>query len=333
MKKGLLLINLGTPTTPDVAGVRRYLREFLSDSRVIDLPAPLKYLLLYVFILPFRPKISSKAYQSIWTENGSPLMVNSLRLVDKLSARIGESYQVALGMRYGEPSIDEALQTLSNCQEITVLPLYPQYSSAATGSSIEKLLTLIAPKPSHPSLKIIRDFYQHPGFIEAQADLIRPFLSEHDYLLFSYHGIPERHLHRTGCQPVCLDKCPPINSSNQACYKAQCQQTTTAIAKALNLSCENYGLSFQSRLGKTPWIKPYTDFALPLLAQQGVKRLAIACPSFVADCLETLEEIGLRAQKQWLDLGGEKLTLIPCVNHTDKWVEGLLDICEINGKF
>lgn len=329
MTKGLLLINLGTPASPNVKAVRRYLREFLSDSRVIDLPTPFRYLLLYAFILPFRPKISAKAYQFIWTSEGSPLLVNSQRLIEKLSQKLGASYQIAFGMRYGEPSIATALTTLSNCEEITVLPLYPQYSSAATGSSIEKLLSLISQQNSHPTLTVIRDFYQHPGFIAAQADLIRPYLARHDHLLLSYHGIPERHIRKTGCESVCQDRCPPISSANQTCYKAQCQQTSDALAKTLGLAKNQYSAAFQSRLGKTPWIKPYTDELLPKLAQQGIKNLAVACPSFVADCLETLEEIGFQAKEQWRQLGGEQLTLIPCLNDSKRWVKAVIDICHL----
>lgn len=328
MKQGLLLINLGTPDSPDVAAVRRYLHEFLTDRRVIDLPAPLRYLLVYGLILPFRPRSSARAYQEIWTEEGSPLMIHSQRLLAKLQDRLANTHHVALGMRYGKPSITTALQQLSACDQLTILPLYPQYSSSATGSSIEHVLTLLATQTTLPSLRVIRDFYQHPGFISAQAALIKPYLADHDYLLFSYHGIPERHLERGGCKPVCAGICPPIRDNNSSCYRAQCQQTSMALARDLNLTEGSYSSSFQSRLGKTPWIKPYTDFELPELVRKGVRRVAIACPSFVADCLETLEEIGIRAKTQWRELGGEELTLIPCVNDDDRWVEALAELSQ-----
>jgi protoporphyrin/coproporphyrin ferrochelatase len=329
MKNGLLLINLGTPDKADVTSVRRYLREFLSDPRVIDLPAPLRYLLLYAFILPFRPKSSTKAYQLIWTDDGSPLLANSQRLVESLEERLGNTFKVALCMRYGNPSIKAALNKLADCDHLTILPLYPQYSSAATGSSLEKVLTLIAAQNTHPSLKIVRDFCQHPGFITAQAELIKPYLPIHDYLLFSYHGIPERHILKGGCEKVCQNSCPTINLSNTACYRAQCYQTTQALTQVLDLPTDKYSVSFQSRLGKTPWIKPYTDFVLPELAQKGIKRLAVCCPSFVSDCLETLEEIGMRARDQWQELGGEKLTLIPCVNSSPRWVDAIIEIASL----
>lgn len=328
MKKGLLLINLGTPDAPDTAAVRRYLQEFLSDYRVIDLPAPVRYLLLYAFILPFRPKQSAHAYQAIWTEQGSPLLLNGQKLVEKVQAILGDSYHVALGMRYGNPSLENALRQLTDCSEITVLPLYPQYSSAATGSSLEKVMSLLGKQVNHPSLTIVRDFFRHPGFIHPQAAIIRPFIATHDHILFSYHGIPERHIMASGCEQVCNQACPDVNQ-NESCYRAQCYATTTALAKELNLSDDYYSTAFQSRLGKTPWIKPYTDHYLPLLAKRGIKRLAVCCPSFTADCLETLEEIGIRAKEQWLALGGEELTLISCVNDHDEWVKGIIQICRL----
>lgn len=327
MTHGLLLINLGTPEAPDTASVRSYLCEFLSDSRVIDLPAPLRYLILYLFILPFRPRQSAHAYQAIWTKAGSPLLVNSEQLIKKLQQKLGEHYRVALSMRYGKPSLSEGLKQLEDCEQLTILPLYPQYSSAASGSSIEKALTLLAKKNVQPTLTIIRDFYQHPGFIKPQAALIRPYLQDHDFLLLSFHGLPERHLKAAGCTLACQASCPPTDQSNEACYRAQCFATSRQLAQHLDLREEQYAIAFQSRLGKTPWIKPYTDEILPELAARGIKRLAVACPAFVADCLETLEEIGIRAKQQWQELGGEELTLVPCVNDDDSWVHGLIDIC------
>ncbi len=326
MKKGLLLINLGTPANPHRSAVRKYLAEFLSDKRVIDLPAWLRYPLIYGTILPFRSKQSAKAYQKIWTDKGSPLLIHCLNLERRLQEELGDNWQVCLGMRYGKPSLEESLNRLSECQHITILPLYPQYSSAATGSSIEKVLELIAKQKTHPSLTLIADFYKDPAFIAAQAAFIQPFLADHDHLLLSYHGLPERHLRKSGCIEVCVKECPPINRTNPKCYRAQCYATTRALAQSLALQEGQFSMSFQSRLGKMPWIKPYTDEILAELIKIGSRNLAIACPSFVADCLETLEEIGIRAQNSWLKLGGEKLTLIPCLNDSNKWVEGLVSL-------
>ncbi|STX28127.1 ferrochelatase [Legionella beliardensis] len=327
MKNGLLLINLGTPNSPNTTDVRRYLREFLADKRVINLSAPLRYLLLYLFILPFRPKQSAHAYQAIWTEEGSPLLINHQRLMAKLKTKLNYT-QVALAMQYGKPSINEALEELQQCTHLTILPLYPQYSSAATGAALEKTLKLLAKNPTHPSLQVISDFYCHPSFITAQAALIKPHINNHDYILFSYHGIPERHLTAIGCQSICKT-CPPAKLANPVCYKAQCQQTTQELVQALSLPADKFSMAFQSRLGKTPWIKPYTDYVLSELRSQGVKRLAVVCPSFVADCLETLEEIGIRAREQWLAAGGEVFTLIPCLNDSEQWAEAIMDICHL----
>jgi len=324
MKKGLLLINLGTPDAADVPSVRRYLREFLADKRVITLPAPLRYALLYGLILPFRTRKTTHAYQSIWTSKGSPLLVNSLNLLEKLKKHLGKKMIVAMGMRYGNPSIPMALESLKQCTDITVLPLYPQFSEATTGSSIEKTLQHLLPK-HRATLRIIDSFYNHPAYINALKAIIRPYLTNHDYILFSYHGLPENHLPKNQCPSTrCDPQCPSsVNSKNIRCYRAQCFQTTEGVAKQLDLNRQQYGTSFQSRLGRTAWIKPYTDEILPILAKQGIKRLAIVCPAFVADCLETLEEIAIRAKQNWLELGGSEFTLIPCLNDNDLWIEGI----------
>ena len=333
MKNALLLINLGTPDNTSVQAIRRYLREFLADPRVIDLPAPLRFLLLYAVILPFRPKRLTGAYQSIWMDEGSPLLVHSLQLQKKAQAILGADCIVALGMRYGNPTLKEAIQLVSTAENLCILPLYPQYSSAATGSSIEKCMGLLAKQPNFPFIKIIRDFYKHPSFIQAQAALIRQQLTPDVFLLFSYHGIPVRHLKRAGCERLCVGACPSLqdgnNSNETRCYKAQCYATTELLAEKVGLKPHQYTTSFQSRLGKTPWIRPFTDEILVDLAKAGVKRLLVACPAFVADCLETEEEIGIRAQEQWIGLGGESLALVPSLNATDVWVQAVIDICEI----
>jgi ferrochelatase len=330
MKHGLLLINLGTPDNPSTSAVRRYLREFLSDERVISLPTPLRYILLYGLILPFRARQSAHAYQSIWMPEGSPLLYHSRNLADKLQDRLGTNCKVILGMRYGRPSIQDALLQLQECETITILPLYPQYSSAATGSSIERVLQLIAKQTTLPSIKVIRDFHSHPKFINAQSELIKPYLATHDYVLFSYHGLPENHLHKSGCKPVCLANCPSTSSIKRTCYRAQCMQTTSLVAKTLGLTSGQYGTAFQSKLGKTPWIKPYTDQIITDLFSQGTRRIAIVCPSFVADCLETLEEIGIRLKEQWMEMGGEQFSLIPCLNNNEHWLDALLSMTDLS---
>ncbi|GGI90140.1 ferrochelatase [Legionella impletisoli] len=327
MKKGLLLINIGTPKAPKPSDVRLYLREFLSDKRVVHLPALLRYILLYGIILPTRPKRSAKAYQAIWTKEGSPLLMHCETLTRKLQETLSDT-NIVLGMRYGKPSLESALDELADCEHIIILPLYPQYSSAATGSSLEKALQLIQRNAIIPSLTIIRDFHQHPAFIKAQAELIKPYIDDQDMILFSYHGVPENHLLRGSCKSLCSQGCSIDSSQNPSCYRAQCLRTTEAIAKQLELSSTTYLTSFQSRLGKTRWIEPYTDKVLVELAEQGVKKLAVTCPSFVADCLETLEEIGIQAQAQWQKLGGETFTLIPCLNANEAWVEAITQIIQ-----
>lgn len=321
VKKGLLLINLGTPDSPKIKSVRQYLREFLLDKRVIQLPWLIRYLVVYGLILPFRTKKASQAYRSIWTSQGSPLRVYSEQLTQKVKAHLADDFQVQLAMRYGTPSIAQALEQLKGCDEITILPLYPQYASSSTGSAIECALSICMQWPIIPSLRIIRDFYQQAGFIQAMAEKIKPYLQQ-QFILFSYHGIPENHLINQPCQSICSMPCEVDDSS---CYRAQCYQTSRLVAEALNLPKKRYQTAFQSRLGRTEWIKPYTDAVLPELINAGIKHLAIVCPSFVADCLETIEEIGMRAKAQWLSLGGASFILIPCINDDDLFVQAIID--------
>ncbi len=326
-KKGILLIQLGTPEAPSVSSVRHYLRLFLSDKRVIDLPAPLRYLLLYLVILPIRSKRAARTYQTIWTEQGSPLRFLTKSLTQKLQEQLSETHQVAMGMRYGEPSLEKALQSLSDCDDITILPLYPQYASSTTGSSIEAIFDYFKNKPFIPTLRIIHEFYAHPAFIKAQSEQLKPYLEQpFSHVLLSYHGLPTRHIHKTGCQKICEQACPSPQEKNSACYRAQCFETSRLLANQLGLSEEKYNSSFQSRLGKTPWIEPYTDKMLETLIEKGVKRLVVACPAFVTDCLETLEEIGMGAKATWEKMGGESLTLVPCLNDEAHWISALKEI-------
>jgi ferrochelatase len=334
MKKGLLLINLGTPDDSSVEAVRRYLDEFLMDPFVVDLPYPLRFLLVKGIILRFRPKRSAELYQKIWLDEGSPLLVYSEQLLTVLQQELKNNYSLALGMRYGKPSIAAALEQLQPDQldELTVLPLFPQYSEAATESAIQAFHRAYK-NFSGPKAKIIRDFYNHPAFIDAYAEIISQHYNkeQHEHLLLSYHGLPVKHLEKIGCEHVgkhCLDAigCPKISSQNRDCYRAQCYATSHAITNKLNFNSNEYSVSFQSRLGKTPWIKPYTDLHLAELYNKGIRKLAIASPSFVTDCLETLEELAIRAKEQWLELGGESLTVIPCLNSHRLWIKALAQI-------
>lgn len=333
---GILLINLGTPDHCDPKSVRRYLKEFLSDPRVVDIPASLRWLLLNAVILPFRPKKSAEAYAKIWSPQGSPLLQHSIALKNALATELGNNYKIALGMRYGNPSIASALTELKSCARLTILPLFPQYSSAATGSAMEKALTLAAKQWNIPEISVIRDFYDHPAFINAYAQIIQQHIANKniDVVLFSYHGLPERHITKSQCQANCqhINNCPPVNQTNQFCYRAQCYATSRALSDALNLNPEQHQTSFQSRLGRVPWIKPYTDEILPELIKKGVRNIAVACPSFVADCLETLEEIGIRAKEQWQELGGNELITVPCLNAEDNWVKAVVEIINLHNR-
>ncbi|HHF7351976.1 TPA: ferrochelatase [Legionella anisa] len=329
MKRGLLLINLGTPNSTDTSSVRSYLREFLTDKRVIDLPAFLRYILVYLFILPFRSKRSARAYQSIWTEQGSPLLFHSQNLMNEVQKEVGSEHVIALGMRYGTPSITTALNQLKQCESITILPLYPQYSSAANGSSIAEVMRILSSWDLVPSIKIISDFFQHPAYLKAQAQTIKTYLQEQTHVLFSYHGIPERQITKSSCKSICTESCPALTDNIQRCYRAQCHQSSRLLASELGLSKNSYSTAFQSRLGKTPWIKPYTDHLLAELIAKGIKKLVIVCPSFVADCLETLEEIGIRLKKQWVTLGGEELIIVPSMNSDPLWIKAIIAIAQM----
>ncbi len=311
--------------------MRRYLAEFLSDGRVLDVNPVLRYSLLYGAILPFRPKQSAEAYQKVWTDGGSPLLVHSEALAAALRARLGEEVVVEVAMRYGEPSIDRALGVLdaASVRRWVLAPLYPHYAASSTGTSLEAIYERLSRRWVVPSVRVLEPFYDRPEYLDAFVAVGRPVLDElrPDHVLFSYHGLPERHV--TKCDSTgqhCLKSeacCAAIVDANRDCYRAQCFATTRSLVARLGLDEAQTTTSFQSRLGRTPWIRPYTDEILPMLAQRGCKRLAVFCPAFVADCLETLEEIGLRAAESFRQAGGETLRLVPSLNASDKWVEGL----------
>jgi ferrochelatase len=329
---GILLLNIGTPESTKVRDVRKYLRQFLSDPRVINLPSPLRFLLLNCIILPTRSSNSAEAYRSVWTEQGSPLMVYSMQLKEEIARRLPDGYVVSFGMRYQEPSIATALEELSACEQITVLPLFPQYSSAATGSAVAEVMRILQHKINIPTLHIINNFYSNEYFIAAFANNIKNFLQHDnfDHVLFSYHGLPEAQVAQS-CDSVCAlaESCPAINAKNKFCYRAQCFATSRALASACQLESDKYSVSFQSRLGKLPWIKPYTDEIITQLYANGVRKLLVVCPAFVTDCLETLEEVAFRLQDSWLELGGEMLKVVPCLNADPAWVDAIFKITKI----
>jgi ferrochelatase len=311
--------------------VRRYLREFLSDPRVLDIGPVGRTALLYGVILPFRPQKSAEAYRKIWLKEGSPLLVYGNALRDRLQDALGPGWVVELGMRYQSPSLRSAIEKLRarGVREVSVVPLYPQYASSSTGSSLEEMYRLVGEAWNVEALRVLPPFYDRPAFLDAFADVGRPVLAEArpDHVLFSFHGLPERQVKKsdpTGAHCLASAECCDVQvPANRWCYRAQCFFTARALAARLGLEEGKWTVTFQSRLGRTPWIRPYTDVVIPELARKGVKRLVVFSPAFVADCLETLEEIGIRAKDQFLASGGEALTLVPSLNAHPSWVRGL----------
>ena len=336
MSTGVLLINLGTPDAPTPAAVGRYLHEFLMDGFVIDLPAPLRWFFVNVVIVPRRKYQSAHAYQKIQLPEGSPLLVHTRALSQEVAQRLngsGENYLVEYGMRYGHPSIKSALAKLksSSVSRVIVMPLYPQYAESSVETAIVETRRSAKEVGCEDVLTFVPPFYDRPEFISAWAERIRKGVDAEttDHLVFSFHGIPVRHLARLHGQenhcltaPGCCEAISPINAN---CYRAQCFATARAIAAQLELHPDDYTISFQSRLGRAEWIGPNTVDVLNDLVNRGVKRIAVACPSFVADCLETLEEIGIRGRETFMAAGGEELTLVPSLNSDSLWVGAVSD--------
>jgi protoporphyrin/coproporphyrin ferrochelatase len=332
---GLLLINLGTPDEPTTPAVRRYLREFLSDPRVIDINPVGRALLLNLVILPFRPAKSAHAYRSIWDPaRGSPLLAYSKDLAASVADRLGDRWRVELAMRYGTPSIAEALQRLRDAaaDRVVVLPLYPQYAASSTATSVARVMELASAAWDVMPIDVVPAFYADEGFLRAWSAVAEPALAAAapDHVLFSYHGLPERQIQKSdpsGRHCLRTERCcDAIADVNRNCYRAQCFATTRALAERLSVT--DYTVCFQSRLGRTPWITPHTDVVLDELARAGKKRLAVLCPAFVADCLETIEEIGMRARDQFKAAGGEDLVLVPSLNATPAWIDAVCVIAE-----
>ncbi len=332
---GILLINLGTPAEPTASAVRRYLKEFLMDPRVIDINPVARWFLVNAIIAPFRSKRSAQAYRKIWTDRGSPLLFNTEDLGHALGKRLGPEFSVKIAMRYGQPSIRTALEGFARLgvEHIRVLPLYPQYASSTTESTQERVLRLAGEIPACPPVHFLLPFFDHPGFVKGYVEIGGPLLDSFhpDHILFSFHGLPERHILKGDLSGnFCLkrpDCCSEVVPANGLCYRAHCFRSAQVIAAELKLAAPDFTVCFQSRLGTTPWIKPYTDHLIEELLTQGKRRIAVFCPAFVADCLETLEEIGIRARSQVESRGGE-LLLIPSLNAHPTWVEGMAEIVQ-----
>lgn len=327
-KDGVLLVNLGSPDSPEVPDVRRYLRQFLMDERVMDAPWPIRFGVVNFGILPKRPHQSSEAYKSVWTPKGSPLIVSSLKIQADLQERL--DIPVELAMRYQNPSIETAITKLraAGVTNLLVIPLFPHYAMSSFETAAERAKTVARKLAPEMKVEVAPPYYDQPAYISALVASASRYLEQnHDFLLFSFHGLPERHLRKadpTGCHCMQVKDCCEVPSAAHAtCYRAQCLKSVRAFVKATELPEESYSVAFQSRLGREPWMQPYTDVEIERLAKAGVKRLAVICPAFISDCLETLEEIGMRGRETFKQAGGEELTLVPCLNDHPAWIDAL----------
>jgi protoporphyrin/coproporphyrin ferrochelatase len=332
-KTGVLLVNLGTPDSPEVPDVRKYLREFLMDGRVIDIPFLSRWLLINLIIAPFRAPKSAKIYKELWTPEGSPLKIYGLANEKQLQNLLGGHYEVKLAMRYQSPSIASKLEEFrkSGIKDLIVVPLFPQYASASTGSVYEEVMRIISQWQITPEVKFTNYFYNHPRFIEGFAENARKYMqvTDFDHFVFSYHGLPARQILKGDNQGnvcklgACCDK---ITEHNQYCYRAQSFETTRLLVKALGLKEGTYTTSFQSRLGKDPWIQPYTDVLIKELGERGVKKVLAFSPAFIADCLETTIEVGVEYKEMFEEHGGQHWQLVESLNDSENWVELLKDL-------
>lgn len=327
---GVLLINVGTPDSPSVGDVRRYLSQFLNDPRVIDIPWLARKLLVNAIIVPFRAPKSAKLYQEMWTPEGSPLIIHSRNFRDRLQESLGESYMVEMAMRYQNPSIDVALEKLrkANLEKIIVVPMYPHYASSSTGTCIQRVMEITSKWWVIPEMVFINQFYELPGYVDAFAERAKQFdLSAYDHVLFSYHGLPVRQVDKVYDDGLCEDHdCElGITDKNKFCYKATCYQTTKMIAEKLGLTPDRYTVAFQSRLDQK-WLEPFSDKVVEQKAKEGVKNMLVFSPAFVADCLETIIEIGDEYQEIFHEHGGNKIQLVPSLNDHPAWVSAMAQL-------
>lgn len=330
MRTAVLLINLGTPDSPSVSDVRSYLSQFLNDPRVIDIPWLARKILVNLIIVPFRAPKSAKVYQKLWTEKGSPLLYNSEMMKTLLQKQVPEGYDVYLAMRYKNPSIASVMEIIKkeNYSRIIILPLFPHYASATTGSVHEEIMRLIRSWWVIPEIKFISQFYDHPAFINAFAERGRKYdLNAYDHILFSYHGLPERQVDKVYENGLCSDRdCEKvITEENKFCYKATCYATTRLLAEKLNIPEDKYTVCFQSRLDKK-WLKPFSDVVVRQCAEKGMKKLLIFSPAFTADCLETIIEIGEEYQEIFSEHGGEKVQLVESLNDHPLWIQCMKEL-------
>ncbi|MEJ7693072.1 ferrochelatase [Daejeonella sp.] len=330
-KKGVLLVNLGTPDSPSTADVRKYLNEFLMDERVIDVNPVLRTMLVKGVIVPFRGPKSAKLYKEIWSEiTGSPLMHYSLLQKELLQKQLGDEYHVELAMRYQSPSIESALKNLKDAQveSIRVLPLFPHYASASSGSVLQKVMELVSKWKTIPNISFVNSFHDNELMIKVFADNARKHQPDtYDHVLFSFHGLPQRQLKKSDHSGKhCLQTdncCSTLTDNNKFCYSAQCHHTARLIAGQLSIPTDKFTVCFQSRLGKDPWVQPYTSVVIEELANNGFKRLLVFCPAFVADCLETVYEVTVEYGDEFKKLGGEHVQLVESLNDHPLWIDAL----------
>ena len=333
-KIGVLLVNLGTPESTKTGDVRRYLREFLMDKRVVDYPLIPRWMIVNLIIAPFRAPKSAKEYRKLWQERGSPLKFYGEDVRDLLQSKLGDPYSVKLAMRYQTPSIKDTLAEFQRemVTEIVCIPLFPQYASASTGSVIDKVMEITRTWQVIPTIRFVSNFPDHPLFIEAHAERARQWWGkkEYDHVLFSYHGVPVRQIEKASYDNYCKvgTCCNTYHKKNAYCYRAQCFQTTRVLAKKLGIPEEKYTVTFQSRLGPVPWIRPFTDEVLKELAQKGAKRVLAFSPAFVADCLETTVEVGQQYQEDFKEAGGDVWDLVESLNDHPLWVDCLADLVQ-----
>ncbi len=337
MKKGktaILILNLGTPDNPSIPAVRRYLFEFLNDPRVIDIPWILRKILVNLIIVPFRAPKSAKLYDILWTDKGSPLLYHGLSLQQKLQQRLGDDFLVEFAMNYQSPNVKGVLKKIlaQNVDRIVLFPIFPQYASSSTGSILEKIFKLLAPEYKIPGIISIPQFYHHPLYIDAVVATVRKHDLEHyDHVLFSYHGLPLSQVYKShdGIPCTQFNCATEVNEHNLYCYHAGCYATTRLLAEKLHLPEDKYSVSFQSRLNDR-WLKPFSDKVLEALPKEGKKRVLVICPSFTADCLETIVEIAFDYKKIFINVGGEELVLVESLNDSDPWVEAMVEIISEN---
>ena len=332
-KKGVLLVNLGTPDSAKVPDVRKYLDQFLMDERVVDISKFSRTLLVKGIIVPFRSPKTAKLYREIWSENGSPLLYHSINQANMLQAKLGDDYQVELAMRYQTPSVAEALHRLKDnlVESIQVIPMFPQYASASSGSVIQLVMEIVSKWQTVPPISFVNSFHDNEKIIKIFAENGRKHgLENFDHILFSFHGLPQRQLKKcdhTGNYCLKVENCcDNFNDTNKYCYSAQCHHTAKLIAEELKLDKANYTVCYQSRLGKDPWVQPYTTDTLKRLASEGKKKLLVFSPAFVADCLETLYEITVEYHDEFIGLGGESVQLVESLNDNPLFIDALQEM-------